>query len=63
MFSVLIQYSDGTEDLVPTKARVEYERTPDGALLVIEDDEYPLKRGDNVFVMNITGQTVRRWKL
>lgn len=56
MLTVLIQYSDRTERLVPTTGEIEY---ADG-LLTVGDDEFELESGDRAFVMNGEGQTV--WK-
>ena len=63
VFTVLIQYKDGTEKLVASSAEIDYERTDVGGLLAIGDEEYELVKGDNVFVMNASGQTVRRYNL
>ena len=63
MLTVLLQYADGTESLVPSTGEIEYRRTDEGGILTIGDMEYEIRRGDNVFVMNDSGQTVRRYNL
>lgn len=63
MFTIRIQYHDGTEKLVASVAEIDYERRGEGGVLSVGDDDYPLERGDNVFVMNGNGQTVCRYNL
>lgn len=62
MFTVLIQYGDGVETMVSGE-NIEFTRKDDGGLLEVSDVEYELVKGDNVFVMNESGQTVRRYNL
>ena len=63
MFTVLMQFGDGAEKLVPATGEIDYERTEKGGVLSIGEIEYDLVKGDNVFVMNDAGQTVRRYNL
>ena len=62
-FSVLVQYSGGSESLFYTKS-VRSSPNNDGGFVLLLDDKTTIDiyRGDNVFVMNAEGQTVRRYK-
>lgn len=62
MFTVLIQYGDGVETMVSGE-NIDFARKGDGGLLEVGEVEYELVKGDNVFVMNESGQTVRRYNL
>lgn len=63
-FSVLVQYSDGSENLFYTKSIHSEPSAKGGRVLTLDDEtSIDIYRGDNVFVMNAEGQTVRRYKL
>jgi len=63
-FTVLVQYRNGVENLFYAKSVQSEADGPDGRILTLDDGTtISVYRGDNVFVMNAEGQTVRRYKL
>lgn len=59
MFTVLFQYAGGRERMVDGD-EISYDR--DEGALTLNGETFLLHKGDNVFVMNGDGQTVRRYR-
>jgi phage baseplate assembly protein gpV len=59
MFTVLLQRADGRERMIDGD-EIEYDRS--AQTLTINGEAHLLYKGDNVFVMNGEGQTVRRYR-
>ncbi len=61
MFTVLFQYADRTEEVVPSDGAIKWKPATVGGFLTIDDAEYEIREGDVAYVMNVDGQTVRKY--